>query len=109
VQTLGLQFVSPTHRWFSQTKPLAHGAVQLMAPPQASPRVPPQYWPPVGLHVFLLHVEPPMHKWLVHDQPSGQALLQVRVPPQPSPSPPPQYCPPVGLHVSAVQPEAGTH
>ena len=109
MQDFAAQPDPPTHRLFWQSKPFGQAAVQLIEPPHPSPTVPPQYWPPAGLHVAFVHDCPPTHKWLWHDHPSGHGLSQVSVPPQPSPMLPPQYLPPAGLQVRAVQAPLGTH
>jgi hypothetical protein len=65
--------------------PAGHASVQGMEPPQPSPTVPPQYWPPVdGLQVSLAQLVSPLHRPLLvsHTLPVPQLVEQSMLPPQ---------------------------
>jgi hypothetical protein len=78
----------------TQTFPLhvvpdGHGSLQVIEPPQLSPRTPPQYCPPLaGLQVSGAQLASPLHTPETHVLPAPQSVLHESECPQPSPTTP---------------------
>jgi hypothetical protein len=49
------------HKWLLHDHPDGQGLLQVKVPPHPLPKSPPQYCPPVGLHVSGVHVPLGMH------------------------------------------------
>lgn len=97
----------PTQMLFWHDQPVGQAALQFMEPPQPSPNVPPQYWPPVGLHVSAVQPEAGTH-WLPLQISPAMHPPQLRLPPQPSPIAP-QYLRDPTPQLAGVQLGPPTH